>query len=69
MARRFLAVLRERDRWQTLSEQTVDLGELVRVLERRVAEGMTAEADLRKLQTERVRIDTDATQEIGRAHV
>ena len=61
VARRFLAVLRERDRWQTLSEQTVDLGELVRVLERRVAEGMTAEADLRKLQTERVRIDTDAT--------
>jgi outer membrane protein, heavy metal efflux system len=60
VARRFLAVLRERERWHTLSEQTADLGELVRVLERRVAEGLTAEADLRKLQTERVRIDTDA---------
>ena len=60
VARRFLAVLRDRDRWHTLSQQTADLDELVRVLERRVAEGVTAEADLRKLQTERVRIDTDA---------
>ena len=51
---------RERERWHTLSQQNADLGELVRVLERRVAEGVTAEADLRKLQTERVRVDTDA---------
>jgi cobalt-zinc-cadmium efflux system outer membrane protein len=36
------------------------LGELVRILERRVAEGVTAEADLQKIETERVRVDTDA---------
>lgn len=60
IARLFLSVIRERERSRTLSEQSSGLAELVRVLERRVAEGTTAEADLRKLETERARVDTDA---------
>ncbi len=60
VARRFLAVVRERDRGRTLAVQAEGLGEIVRILERRVAEGVTAEADLRKIETERARVDTDA---------
>lgn len=60
VARRFLAVVRLRDRRRALAEQADGLAELVRILERRVAEGTTAEADLRKLETERARVETDA---------
>lgn len=60
IAQRFLAVVRERDRRRTLTEQAEGLAEIVRILERRVAEGVTAEADLRKIETERTRVETDA---------
>ncbi len=60
IVRRYLAVVRERDRGRTLAEQAEGLAELVRILQRRVAEGVTAEADLRKMETERARVDTDA---------
>lgn len=60
VVRRYLAVVRMRDRSQTLAEQAEGLAEVVRILERRVAEGVTAEADLRKMETERARVDTDA---------
>lgn len=60
IAQRYLAVIRERDRRRTLTEQADGLAEIVRVLERRVAEGVTAEADLRKIETERTRVETDA---------
>jgi cobalt-zinc-cadmium efflux system outer membrane protein len=60
VVQRYLAVVRERDRGRLLAEQAQGLSELVRILERRVAEGVTAEADLRKLETEWARVDTDA---------
>lgn len=60
IALRYLAVVRERDRHRTLTEQAEGLAEIVRILERRVAEGVTAEADLRKIETERTRVETDA---------
>ena len=60
IVRRYLTVLRERDRGRTLAEQAEGLAEFVRILERRVAEGVTAEADLRKMEAERARVDTDA---------
>lgn len=60
VARRFLGVIRQRDRAATLSEEAVELAEYVRVLGRRVAEGVTAEADVRKLETEHARVDTAA---------
>ncbi|MGE3178144.1 MAG: TolC family protein, partial [Vicinamibacterales bacterium] len=60
VARRYLTVLRDRERERTLADHAAGLVELVRILERRVAEGVAAEADLEKLRTERVRVDTDA---------
>lgn len=60
IAQRYVAVIREQDRRRALVEQGEGLTEIVRVLERRVAEGVTAEADLRKIETERARVETDA---------
>lgn len=60
VARRYVAAVRGRDRRDTLTVQAAGLSELVRILERRVAEGVTADADLRKLETERARVDIDA---------
>lgn len=57
---RFLAVVRTRDRHRILAAHRDGLSELVRVLERRVAEGVTAESDLRKIEAERERVDTEA---------
>ncbi len=42
-----------------LAAQADRLRELVRVIERRVAEGLTAEADLRRMEAERARVDLD----------
>ena len=60
IVRRYLVVVRERDHGRTLTEHADGLAELVRILERRVAEGVAAEADLDKLRTERARVDIDA---------
>lgn len=60
IVRRYLTVVRERDHNRTLAEHADGLAELVRILERRVAEGVAAEADLEKLRTERARVDIDA---------
>ena len=68
VARRFLAVVRERDRSRLLTEHAEGLAALVRILERRVAEGVTAEADLRKIETEFARVDTDAALAAIRAN-
>jgi len=68
VANRFLAVVRERDRGRLLSDHAQGLAELVRILRRRVEEGVTAEADLRKLETEQVRVETDAALARLRAH-
>lgn len=57
---RFLAVVRERDRGQLLAQHAQGLAELVRIVARRVAEGVAAEADLHKLETERARVETEA---------
>lgn len=62
VVRRYLTVVRQRDRSRTLAQHTDELAEVVRILERRVAEGVTAEADLRKIETERARVDTDAAR-------
>lgn len=63
---RFLTVVRGRERARTLAEHVDGLSELVRILERRVVEGFAAEADLEKLRTERVRVDTDSA--LARIH-
>jgi len=55
VARLYLEAFRQRERARTLTTQTADLAELVRVMDRRVALGTTAEADLLKLRTEEAR--------------
>ena len=60
IVRCYVGVVGERDRGRVFSEQARELGELIRVLERRVAEGVSAEADLRKLEGERARVELDA---------
>jgi cobalt-zinc-cadmium efflux system outer membrane protein len=55
VARSYLDALRHRERQRTLTTQMADLAELVRVMDRRVALGTTAEADLLKLRTEEAR--------------
>lgn len=60
VARLYLAVIAERERSRVLVEHADGLAEPLRILERRVAEGVTAEADLRKLEVERARVDADA---------
>jgi cobalt-zinc-cadmium efflux system outer membrane protein len=61
VSRAFMQAVRLRERQRALAAQTADLAEIVRVLDRRVAEGTTAEADLLKLKVEQARADTDAT--------
>jgi len=55
VTRTYLDALRQRERRQTLTVQAADLAEMVRVMDRRVALGTTAEADLLKLRTEEAR--------------
>ncbi len=55
IAQVFLEAVRARDRQQALTTQAADLTEMVRVLDRRVAVGTTAEADLLKLRVEQAR--------------
>ena len=59
ISRAYLDALRFRERQRTLSAQGTDLQEMVRILDRRVAIGTTAELDLLKLRTEEARISTD----------
>lgn len=59
VTRRYLEALRARDGAAALRAQAGALGELVRILERRVAEGVAAEADLRRLEVERARVDLE----------
>ena len=59
ISRAYLDALRLRERQRTLAEQSTDLAEMVRVLDRRVEVGTTAEADALKLRTEEARLGTD----------
>jgi len=59
ISRAYLDAVRQRERQRTLSAQVTDLAEIVRVLDRRVALGMTAEADVLKMRTEEARAATD----------
>lgn len=59
VSRAYLDALRHRERHRTLTVQVADLGEIVRVMDRRVALGTTAEADLLRLRTEEARAGLD----------
>jgi len=59
ISRAYLDALRLRERQRTLTAQSADLAEMVRVLGRRVEVGTTAESDLLKLRTEEARLGTD----------
>ena len=59
ISRAYLDALRFRERQRTLTAQGADLQEMVRILDRRVAIGTTAELDLLKLRTEEARLSTD----------
>ncbi|MGE3886470.1 MAG: TolC family protein [Vicinamibacterales bacterium] len=59
ISRAYLDAVRLRDRQRTLSAQATDLAEMVRVLDRRVTLGMTAESELLKLRTEEARAATE----------
>ncbi|MCC7123277.1 MAG: TolC family protein [Acidobacteria bacterium] len=59
VAQVFLEAVRARHRQQALTTQAADLTEMVRVLDRRVAVGTTAEADLLKLRVEQARTALD----------
>ncbi len=62
IARAYLDAVRLRDRRRTLAAQVTDLAEMVRVLDRRVALGTTAESELLKLRTEEARAATELTR-------
>jgi len=59
ISRAYLDAVRQRERQRTLAAQVTDLAEIVRVLDRRVALGTTAEADVLKMRTEEARAATD----------
>ena len=59
ISRVYLDALRLRERQRALAEQSTDLAEMVRVLDRRVEVGTTAESDALKLRTEEARLGTD----------
>jgi cobalt-zinc-cadmium efflux system outer membrane protein len=62
VARRYVDVLRARSASSSLTTQRDELGAIVRILERRAAEGAAAEADLRRFESERARIDALRTR-------
>ena len=67
LAARFLDAVRLRDRVRILSEQRDALDELVRVLERRVAEGFAPDADRARLAAERAAVAIAVTRAEGAA--
>lgn len=60
VAERYVAALRLREGLVLLADQRQAIGELVERLARRVAEGVSAEADLRKFEVELARLDVEA---------
>jgi cobalt-zinc-cadmium efflux system outer membrane protein len=60
VAERYVGALRVREALDLLALQRQALGELVDQLARRVAEGVSAEADLRKFEAELARLDVEA---------
>jgi len=68
ISRVYLDAIRLRDRQRTLAAQVTDLAEMVRVLDRRVALGTTAESELLKLQTEEARAATELIRTELAAH-
>jgi len=58
----YIDALRARDVMATLLEQRQGVGELVDILAQRVREGLSAEADLRKFETEHTRLASQATR-------
>lgn len=58
----YLDALRHRDRTATHEAQRIDLTEAVRVLDRRVTVGVTAEAELLRMRTELARATVEATR-------
>lgn len=59
VAQRYLEAVRARDGAATLRAQSESLAALLRILQRRVEEGVAAEADLRRLEVERARVDLE----------
>jgi cobalt-zinc-cadmium efflux system outer membrane protein len=68
VSRAYLEALRQRERHRTLTQQTADLAEMVRVMERRVALGSSPEADLLKLRTEEARAGLERVRSEVGAH-
>jgi cobalt-zinc-cadmium efflux system outer membrane protein len=60
VARRYLDAVRDRETLAFIGEQRDGLRQVVTALERRVAEGVAAEADLRKFEMELERVETEA---------
>lgn len=60
VAERYIGALRVREAVGLLAAQREAFGELVAALARRVAEGVSAEADLKKFEAELARLDVDA---------
>jgi len=65
VVRRYIEVLRQRTTLASLVEQETGLREMVRVLTIRSDEGAVAEADLRKFQSERGRVQTQIVRAEG----
>jgi cobalt-zinc-cadmium efflux system outer membrane protein len=65
VVRRYVEVLRQRTTVASLVEQETGLAEMVRVLTVRSDEGAVAEADLRKFQSERGRVQTQIVRAEG----
>jgi cobalt-zinc-cadmium efflux system outer membrane protein len=62
VARSYLAAARALGRQVVLAAQAESTHEVVTILARRVAEGVTPEADLRKVEADVARLDTEATR-------
>ena len=62
VATAFLAAARASGRQALLATQAESTREIVTILERRVAEGVAPEADLRKVEADLARLDTEATR-------
>jgi cobalt-zinc-cadmium efflux system outer membrane protein len=62
VAELYIDALRARDGMATLVEQRQGVGEIVNLLAQRVREGLSAEADLRKFETEHTRLASHITR-------
>lgn len=58
----YLDAVRHRDRSDTHESQRIDLAEAVRILDRRVTAGVTAESELLRMRTELARATVEATR-------